>query len=209
MRTLALAAMLGTVLFSAPAVAGAPQPGNYRVSEGPDVAGSLAIGADHRFRYGLSAGALDEHAEGSWHRQGAQICLRTEPRPVPAQFALVPAPAAQEPTLLVTWPNGHGIALVDFVIGFDSGEPLRGYTQDYGWSMPEGDTRQPRWIELGVRMFQLQSPRFALDGQKTIRAVLTPKDLGTVDFQDHCLEARGKGFVLHRPGGDLRLVRRR
>ena len=83
------------------------------------------------------------------------------------------------------------------------------YTQEYGWSMPEGDTRTPRWIELAVRMFSLASPRFPLDGQGAIRAVLTPNDLGTVDFHGACLEALGKDYVLHRPDGDLRLVRRR
>lgn len=209
MRRLALAAALGAVLFSATALAGAPQPGTYRVSEGPDVAGMLEIGANHRFRYMLAAGALDEHADGRWYRQGAKVCLQTEPKPVPAQFSLVPLEAGQEHTLLVTWPGGKGIPGVDFRIGFDSGEPLTGYTQYYGWSMPQDDIRAPRWIELAVPMHRLMSPRLALDGRKAIRVVLTPNDLGKVDFQGACLEAKGDGYVLHREGGELRLVRRR
>lgn len=209
MRRLVLSALLCTALFAAPALAGAPGPGRYRVSEGPDIAGGLEIGANHRFRYVLAAGALDEHAEGRWYRDGAKICLRTEPKPVPAQFALAPAPADQDQTLLVTWPDGKGIASVDFRIGFDSGEPLTGYTQYYGWSMPQDDKRAPRWIELAVPMHRLVSQRIALDGRKTIRVVLTPNDLGTVDFQGACLEAQGDAFVLHRAGGDMRLVRAR
>lgn len=209
MRRLALSATLGAVLFSAPAMAGAPRPGTYRVSEGPDVAGMLEVGANYRFRYVLAAGALDEHAEGRWYRQGSKVCLQTEPKPVPAQFSLLPAEAAQEHTLLVTWPDGKGIPGVDFRIGFNSGEPLTGYTQYYGWSMPQDDTRAPRWIELSVPMHRLMSQRIALDGRKTIRVVLTPNDLGSVDFQGACLEAQGDAYVLHREGGDMRLVRRR
>ena len=209
MRRYAPAIIACVVLSSAPASAGTPRPGAYRVSEGPDVAGALEIGANHRFRYALAAGALDEHAEGSWYREGAKICLRTEPKPVPAQFALAPAEASQEHTLLVTWPDGKGIPGVDFRIGFDSGEPLTGYTQYYGWSMPQDDARAPRWIELAVPMHQLVSQRIALDGRKTIRIVLTPNDLGTVDFHGACLEAKGDGYVLHREGGEMRLVKSR
>jgi hypothetical protein len=209
MRRLAPAITLCAALLSAPVSAGAPGPGQYRVSEGPDVAGGLEIGANHKFRYVLAAGALDEHAEGSWYRVGAKICLRTEPRPVPAQFSLVPAEAAQEHTLLVTWPNGNGLAGVDFRIGFDSGEPLTGYTQYYGWSMPQDDARAPRWIELAVPMHRLMSQRIALDGRKSIRIVLTPHDLGTVDFQGACLEAQGDAYVLHREGGEMRLTKQR
>lgn len=209
MRRLVLATWLGAALVSAPVSAGAPGPGRYRVSQGPDVAGGLEIGANHRFRYALAAGALDEHAEGRWYREGAKICLRTEPKPVPAEFTLTPAKSDQEHTLLVTWPDGNGIAGVDFRIGFDSGEPLTGYTQYYGWSMPQDDSRMPRWIELAVPMHSLVSRRIALDGRKAIRIVLTPNDLGTVDFQGACLEARGDAFVLHRAGGDMRMVKAR
>jgi hypothetical protein len=207
MSRFALALWLAAALSAAPALASTPQPGRYRVAEGPDVAGELLIGANHTFQYALAAGALDEQAKGSWYRKGAQICLRTEPKPVPAQFALALAKTTQEHTLLVTWPNGEGIPGVDFRIGFDSGDPLADYTQYYGWSMPQDDTRAPRWIELAIPMHQLVSQRIALDGRKTIRVVLTPNDLGTVDFQGACLEAQGDGFVLHREGGDMRLTR--
>jgi hypothetical protein len=209
MSRFALALSLAATLSATPALAGVPGPGRYRVAEGPDVAGALLIGANHKFQYALAAGALDEHAEGRWYRQGAKICLQTEPKPVPAQFSLAPAEAAQEHSLLVTWPDGKGIPGVDFRIGFDSGEELTGYTQYYGWSMPEDDSRAPRWIELAVPMHQLVSQRIALDGRRTIRVVLMPNDLGTVEFQGACLEAQGDGFVLHRDGGEMRLVRGR
>lgn len=182
--------------------------GRYRLAEGPDVAGALEIGADHRFRYMLAAGALDEQSAGRWVADGAKACLFTVPRPLPPSFALANTPPAepQESSLLVTWPNGRGIAGVDFVLGFAVGEPIEGYTQSYGWSLPQGETRKPAWIELAVPMHSVKSPRIALDGGRKVHIVLTPNDLGVVDFQGECLEARGKAFFLKRGGGEMRFV---
>ena len=211
MKLIHLAAVLCGCLLALPVSAAPSLVGHYRIAAGPDVAGELIIDADHRFRYALAAGALDERAEGRWVSDGGRVCLYTEPRPLPPAFTLTArtAPSRQAATLLVTWPNGRGVASVDFVIGFDRGAPLTGYTQDYGWTMPRGDRRVPRWIELALPMFGLKSPRLALTGNArgTINVLLTPNDLGVVDFQGACFEAQEGGFVLHRDGGDMRFVR--
>ncbi len=213
MRTLLLTAALSALLATTPASAAPSLIGQYRAAAGPDMAGGLEIAANHRFRYAFGGGALDEQAAGRWEQQGAKVCLYTEPRPVPPAFTLTPrsAPSDEAPTLLVKWPNGRGIAGVDFVIGFDSGEPLTGYTQDYGWTKPQDDSRMPRWIELAVRMHGLKSPRLMLDGKArgTINVLLTPNDLGVVDFQGACFEARDNAFFLQRGGGEMRFMRAR
>ncbi|MBB6123758.1 hypothetical protein [Sphingobium subterraneum] len=185
--------------------------GHYRVAEGPDVAGELVLTRDGRFEYGLAAGALDERAQGRWEMIGGRACLFTEPKPLAPVFAkapILPVDGAV-PTLLVTWPDGRGIAGVDFRMGFDSGEPLEGYTQDYGWSMPEGDARLPRWVELSVPMHQLASARIAFEtaDRGMMHVVLTPNDLGVVDFEAACLEAKEDSVILHRREGDMRFRR--
>lgn len=201
--------LLALALLSGPAAAKPPLIGHYRLAAGPDVAGALEIGADHRFRYFLAAGALDEQAAGRWIEHGSEVCLFTEPRPVPPTFTIAPGPlpSDQEATLLVTWPNGRGVALVDLTIGFDSGEPVTGYTQEYGWSMPPDEQRMPRWLELGLPMHGLKSPRLDLAGQARVHIVLTPNDLGRFDFQNACLEQRQDGVYLRRDGGEMRFVR--
>lgn len=203
------ALLFALAMIGAPATANGNPLGQYRVSAGPDIAGSLDITADHRFRYVLVAGALDERAEGRWVDRGGKACLFTEPRPTPPTFALAtsPPPEPQESDLLVTWPDGRGIAGVDVVLGFASGEPVTGYTQTYGWSMPVDDRRKPVWVELAVPMHGLRSPRFALDGRLKAHVVLTPNDLGVVDFQGECLEARGGILVLRRNDSELRFKR--
>lgn len=199
------------LLFAPAALAAEPAVvAHYRIAEGPDVAGELVLTADGRFAYALAAGALDERAEGRWERIAGRPCLTTKPTPVPPSFALGPrgATGAEAPTLLVTWPDGRGIAGVDFEIGFATGEPVTGYTQDYGWTLPSEETRTPVWIELSEPIHGTNSPRLALDASDrgTILAVLTPNDIGVVDFRQACIDPRDGGALLHGVRGDIRLV---
>lgn len=181
--------------------------GRYRLAEDHDAAGELVVSADGHFDYGLAYGALDEEAHGRWQRQGNQICLYTQPRPVPPVMSRTPAAqaAGQAATLMVVWPDGRGIPGVDFRIGFDSGDPVEGYTQEDGFTLSPAEHRVPRWIELYEPINRIRAPRFALDSRDAgkLRVTLTPNDLGMVDFEGACLEAAGQGVVLHRAEGDM------
>ncbi len=208
MRSLFLAA----ALIAAPAAAQeSPLIGEYSLAEGPDVGGGLLIGNDGRFEYVLAAGALDERAKGHWEARGDMVCLTTDPKPVPPALEkgeLIEVDVTI-PTLLVTWPNGNGIPGVDFTIGFDSGDPVDGYTQVDGWTMPEDDNRIPRWIELHEPTYGITAPRFELaeaDGGK-LRTIIVPNDIGVVDFDEACAEKTSRGITLHRTEGDMRFVR--
>lgn len=185
--------------------------GQYRLAEGPDAAGELILTADGRFSYALAVGALDERAQGRWEQNGSAICLFTEPTPVSALFSRDSTSRGEEGSrlLIVIWPSGDGIAGVDFRLGFDDGSIIDGYTQHDGWSMSPEDRRKPRWIELAVPMHGLNSPRFALDEQDRgpWRFVLTPNDLGVVDFQGACLRREESGYMLERGAAKMRFVR--
>ncbi|SKB76517.1 hypothetical protein [Sphingopyxis flava] len=204
--------LLASALLALPAAAQEAQLiGAYRLSEGPDAAGGLLIQADGRFQYGLAVGALDERAEGRWERRGDQLCLFTEPKPVPPAFEKGPLIEVDEqvPTLLVTGPDDDGVPGVDFVIGFDGGEPATGYTQYYGWTMPGDDKRLPRWVEVGAPIYGLAVQRFDFsesDGGR-LRIAIIPNDMGIVDFKGACVERTEQGAVLHRAEGDMHFVR--
>ncbi|MEO5938196.1 MAG: hypothetical protein ABIQ43_04220 [Sphingomonas sp.] len=211
---IALTIACGLALFaSAAALAQSSFVGDYRLSDGPDVAGELILRADGRFQYALAAGALDEQAEGRWVEANGQVRLYTEPKPKPAVFAAGPQIATKDGPLklLVTWPNGNGIAGVDVTIGFDSGPPVSDYTQDYGWTMPPDERRIPRWVELREPIHGVASPRFAIDVAKgnALTFVLTPNDLGTVDFDGTVVEWVGDRLVMHQRLGDATFVRAR
>jgi len=188
-----------------------PAIGHYRLAGGPDVAADLAIEADGHFFYVLAAGALDEQASGRWVADGTTIRLTTEPKPRPATIATGAIARTDEGPLklLVTWPTGDGIAGVDFVIGFDSGDPVTGYTQDYGWTMQPDETRVPRWVELVEPIHGIVSPRFPIDLAKgnALTFVLTPNDLGIHDFEAATVEVRDGELLLHRGDATLRFVR--
>jgi hypothetical protein len=196
------------VLIVAPATA-RDLVGRYVAAEGPDVAGRMELTRDGRFLYALSAGALDEQAQGRWIQRGAQACLTTAPTPKPPEFQPIAPTREQTSTVMVETRGGRGIPGVDLRIGFAVGEPLTGYTQAYGWTLPEDEKRVPLWIELAEPIHRFASPRFeiAADARGRFRAVLIPNDIGTVNFQGACLEAKGDHFVLHRREGDMRFRR--
>lgn len=204
--------LFAVALIAAPAAAKeSPFVGEYRLTEGPDVGGGLLIRSDGRFQYMLAAGALDERAEGRWETHGDRICLTTDPKPVPPTMEKGPLLEVEgaTPTLLVTWPNGRGIAGVDFTIGFDTGEPIEDYTQYDGWTLPGDDPRIPRWVELREPIYGITAPRFELtdEDEGRLRAIIIPNDIGVVDFANACAERNGEGLMLDRGDGHMRFVR--
>lgn len=185
--------------------------GHYRLVGEHDVASELILQADGHFQYALAAGALDEQAEGRWTREGDTVFLTTEPKPRPAVFTSGPAGRIKGTPLnvKVTWPNGRGVALIDLRVGFDKGEPATGYTQNYGWTMASDEKRVPRWIEFALPMYALQSQRFTIDAAKAndLTFVLTPNDLGTVDFERLPLTIGDARLVMHRFESELVYVK--
>ncbi|HEX8512705.1 MAG TPA: hypothetical protein VF688_06310 [Allosphingosinicella sp.] len=195
---------------AAPAAAEPGVAGTYRLVGEPDAASGLRLRPDGRFQYFLSAGALDEQAQGRWRVAGGRVRLTTEPKPVPPVFRPGPAAKSDAPlSVKVVSPDGGGIAGVDIRIGFDEGAPVEAYTQEDGWSLPAGEKRVPRWIELAFPMYGLASPRFPVDIASGIALAFTlvPNDLGVVDFEGVKLEAAGRALIVHRGGARLRYER--
>ena len=204
-------AVCALALFGSAALAAPPLVGNYRLSAGPDVFGELVLKQDGRFRYVLGAGALDEHADGRWVAGNGIIRLYSAPRPKAATFASGPQSVTTENSLqlVVKWPNGSGIAGVDFTIGFDAGEPEVGYTQEYGWVVSRDEHQIPRWVVLVEPIHGITSQRFSIDMRagNLLTYVLTPNDLGTADFDGTALELIEGHLVMHQRLGDLIFVR--
>jgi len=197
-------------LLLAGVAAGGPA-GEYRLVGTQDVASALRLAPDGRFQYFLAAGALDERAEGRWSQDGNRIRLTTEPKPVPPVFTQTASATSKDAPLAVrvVWPDGRGIAGVDVRVGFDRGAPVEGYTQDYGWSLPRDEQRTIRWIEFAVPMHALASPRFPVDPMAgtALTFVLTPNDLGVVDFADIKVDFEPGRLTVHRFGDALRYER--
>lgn len=202
--------LLSAILLALPALARADiiPPGLYRAAQGPELAAELEIRADGRFAYGLAYGALDERAEGLWAATEKGLALSTQPKPKPPEFRLDPVgPEGGAPlSLLVRWPDGRGIAGVDFRIGFTDGSEMEGYTQEYGWSLGDPARSAPVWVVFTEPMHRFSSPRIPITaGVHDIRVTLVPNDLGVADFERIGFEALGEGsYLLHHPMGDIR-----
>ena len=200
-------------LLGSPVFADKGPAGHYRLSGGPDVASELLIKPDGHFEYFLAAGALDEHAEGRWTLSGSKMHLFTDPKPVPAVFSANPSSRTDEAKLsvMVAWPGAQrqGIAGVDLRIGFASGDPVTGYTQYYGWSLPEDEKRVPIWIELVEPMHGVVSPRFPIDltNGNALHFMLTPNDIDVFDFQGAAVDILPDQLLIHRNGGEMKFVR--
>jgi len=191
-----------------PAAAERSLASDYRLTGEQDVASGLRLQPDGHFKYFLIAGALDEQAQGRWTADGGVVTLVTEPTPVPPLFRRSASERTDAAALRVkvSSPEGRGIAGVDVRVGFDQGPPVEDYTQEEGWSLPAGEKRTPRWIELKVPMHDLASPRFPIDlaGGNGLGFTLVPNDLGVVDFRGVKVEVAEGALIVHRGPARLR-----
>lgn len=207
MQDMRAAPFLASLILFAGTATAQPPVGRYRLVGEHDVASQLEIRADGGFSYMLAAGALDEQAEGRWTSDGKVVRLNTMPKPKPAEFSAGSVARTDESPfrLKVSAPNGRGIAGIDLRIGFDTGDPIESYTQEYGWSLPSGEDRSPRWVEIGLAMYNVGWKRFEVDMAKgnDLIFVFTPNDLGTVDFENLPLDIEQGRLVMHRYGGTL------
>ena len=190
-----------------PAAVASGRVGRYAHSEHELVSG-IWLKADGTFRYGLTAGSLDETARGRWTANGSRIRLVSEPKPVPP--AIAAGPAQRDPdaalSLRVVAPNGRGVPGVDPVVGFDAGDPAEGHTQADGWTLPAEEKRMPRWVEFSMESYGLRSPRFSIDrdSANALMFILAPNDIGVVDFTGTVVDAGKDGLVVHRGGTVMR-----
>ncbi|MCH4150723.1 MAG: hypothetical protein LKF30_02055 [Sphingobium sp.] len=202
-----LLALLCVLLPAAAQAEGVP-PALYRAAQGPELAAQIEIRADGHFDYALAYGALDEHAEGLWTKTDTGIALTTQPKPKPPEFRLDHQGRAGDApfALLVRWPDGRGIAGVDFRLGLADGSEITGYTQDYGWRLGDPEKGKPVWIELAEPMHGFTSPRFPIAAEThSMTVTLVPNDMGVAAFDGTLFESGGEGaYLLHHPRGDIR-----
>jgi hypothetical protein len=186
--------------------------GEYVHSEMELVAGIL-LRSDGTFEYGLTVGSLDQRASGRWKSAGTSIELTSDPRPVAP--TITPGPIAASPgapfAIRILAPGGSDVPGVDFKIDFDSGEPLESYSPGGPWSLPDGETRVPRFVTFAMPAYRLQSDRLPLDAKPgtTASFALTPNDFGVADLTGVAGEIDGDTLVLRRPEGVMEFRRRK
>lgn len=201
-------ALLGLIALNAasPALAADCPTGTFMAAAGPDTASALDINKNGSFRYMLSEGAVDESAQGRWTCNAGTLLLTTTPTPEAPQFTLgkVVENIREGFSIRVVWPDGRGIAGVDFVLALDSGAPIEDYTQASGWSRDLGG-RKPRSISVSEPFYGTASPAFPLTSneRQQIEIILTPNDMGKADFRNVLVTQDGSGLLLHWRGREI------
>ncbi len=188
--------------------------GLYTGDEGHEVAAQLLLREDGSYAYALSVGALDEESQGRWEERDEAITLITEPKPAPPQFTPAPAPAAAAsgaeppPYLLVTLPNGRGIAGIDFTITCADGTRIDGYTQVYGWNFESETCALPQEIALSEPIHAIESPPYPIaPGATALHFHLVPNDIGRVDLTGTLVVIEGEKLTLVSERGQIRFLR--
>jgi hypothetical protein len=185
-------------LIAAPlllAAAPADLAGEYRLSGVHEAAGGLELTADGRFRYGLSYGALDEQAEGTWRLEGNRVRLTTDPPPRPPEWTLVYQEKG-EPALfqiLLEGVSGQPIATnIEVQVRLRDGSVEKASTRAEWLEAPLDGGQVPVSLQFHVPVFEVSSPEFPIDLDKghRLRFRLDPRDMGVRNFQDWPLEIR-------------------
>jgi hypothetical protein len=190
LRILAVLPLLAIVAAAGPVSV----EGTYGLVGVREAAGGLELGADGRFRYGFTYGALDEQAEGRWRLDGNRVLLTTDPAPRPPDWSLVAAEPGDpgQFALLLEGPGGRPIPNIEVEVRMTDGSVEKG-TTSADWLEAELDGRVPVAVSFHVPVYEISSSAFPIDVAKArrYRFRLDPRDLGVRDFRDWPLELRG------------------
>lgn len=182
-------------------------PGNYDGGQ-TEMAAGLSLAGNHRFRYALSYGALDETAEGRWDSNADSVLLTSDATTPPA-FTLV-SRAAGTPGRLhldLDLPPGISSQYFSALVRFADGRSTVRQFRDDGLTLELGPQDSPLSLTLLLQVVEIESQVFELGGEeRDLRVRFDPNDLGKVAFAATPLRIDGDDLLLERHG---RLIRYR
>lgn len=183
--------------------------GRYDGSQA-EMAAALELGADGRFRYALSYGALDEMAEGSWTRSDGQILLTSDPVAAP-RFEVVPGKAWARPKLVILLDVPQGMSRQYFTAHIAMGGD-RTVTRQLGadgLTLPLGPKERALAVTMELELYGVRSAPLVLargrGGEVHFRFV--PNDLGKVAFAGERLRIEERALAFERHGRTIRFRR--
>jgi hypothetical protein len=187
------------LLLAAPA-SGASPVGRYETHQ-MEVAAGLELKANHRFRYALSYGAVDEEGEGEWSFDGKTVRLTSNPMPRAPSFELVRDDPAPKGELYLNLEDP----------GFEWGHPLYALAADESKHAFEIEADDSGRVDLSgkpaVAMIAPEMPVFGPTGDvfklsqdhgHKLLFRFHRNDLGNARFDRQPLEGKGGDLLLQR-----------
>ena len=171
-----------------------------------EVAAGLELSADGRFRYGLSYGVLDEEATGTWHAEGADVVLDSDPVRAP-HFTLLSQTRGEDNILHVDLqvPAGMDAQYFRAVVQLVDGSSIGGQLSAEGLSLPLEPGQRPARVRIVLPVFELASDPVEIVPTKGIRFAFRfePNDLGRAAFKGTRLAIDKGQLILMRHGVEL------
>ena len=171
-----------------------------------EMAVGLELRADGRFDYGLSYGALDESASGTWSVDGDRVLLTSAPVTAPRFTLLEQRPTSDAKMhLVLDLPKGWTRQYFDAEIGLADGRFAGGQLSDDSDMIPLASGDRPVSLRLALGVYELRSDVFRLDGTtaSTIHVRFEPNDLGKVAFAKTPLRIDGGKLLFERYGRSI------
>jgi hypothetical protein len=171
-----------------------------------EMAVGLKLQADGRFDYGLSYGALDESASGTWRVDGGSVILTSDPVTPPTFVMLEQQPTSDGKThLVLDLPKGWSRQVFDAEIGLADGRFVGGQLSDDSDTILLGPGDRPVSLRLGMAVYQLRSDAFRLDGTAAsrIHVRFEQNGLGKVAFAKTPLRIDNGNLLLDRYGRSI------
>jgi len=216
LRSVSLGVLAAICASAASAQVGPPAPGPRCLPGSYDggqmeMAAGLNLGKDHRFRYVLSYGALDEGAEGQWESDGAGNVLLTSDATKAPAFVMVQEVSSTPGLLQIALDVPTGISRQYFsaIIRYADGRSIvREFTED-GLAIELKPDAKPVSATLLLSVLEVESEAFALtvQGGSEVQVRFEPNDLGRVVFAKTPLKIDQDDLLLERHGRLIRFRR--
>lgn len=201
------AALLAAALIGAAAQAAPADLAGCYDGHAMEIAAGLELGADGRFRYGLSYGALDEEAQGRWESDGASVFLTSDPV-TPPRFRLVEETAGAPDVFRVRLdlPQGMDPQYFDARLTLADGEVVDRQLGEDGLALALEPGMRVVSAQFRLPVFALASESFPLSAGngREARFRFEPNDLGKVAFAHAPLRIEGRDLLLARHDRQLR-----
>ena len=181
------------------------------VAQMMETATGLELGADGRFRWAFSQGALDMMAEGRWRvAEDGAVLLDTEPavRPPASELLGTGSERGREVVVRISDAAGRTPEYLTVEAEYESGEPSYARISDDSYRFGPAAGRRIVAIRILIQFAGYASERFELPrGANLMRLRFAPNDLGRANFRAERLLAEQDALTLNFLGQPIRYQR--
>lgn len=188
--------------FGAPALAETPVDDLVGTYDGgqTEIGAGLQLGADGRFQYFLSYGAIDEMASGSWAPADDGIVLDSDPVTAPA-FELFDSKSGSSSAfdLALDLPERIPAQFFEAELWFSDGSAVREEFDEPNLHLKLPKGKSVTGVVLLFPIYLIASEQFTVPANTaSMHFRFAPNDLGSVDFDHQVLLRDGDAFLLSR-----------